>query len=139
MRARALTHATVDCSGLLGRTPLRRGQLFEPIQRGIELFRPSRPDSIETWIDVVTAFYVPTNCSGLLGRTPLRHTLLCPHESDLSDCSGLLGRTPLRRTIRIHSVNFGNILFRPSRPDSIETSGRACRRRGQRRLIVPAF
>ena len=65
--------------------------------RGEPLFRPSRPDSIET---LSVSKYTPDT---------------------YTDCSGHLGRTPLRlNCIDVHDVSF-RILFRPSRPDSIET------------------
>ena len=65
-----------DCSGLLGRTLLRRVYEFPKFafKRG-ELFRPSRPDSIETQKNYETFAYADTDCSGLLGRTLLRQAL----------------------------------------------------------------
>ena len=93
-----------DCSGLLGRTPLRQ-QILPPgrtAQRG--LFRSSRPDSIETRVSIGFSATARADCSGLLGRTPLRRV----HRG----CGG--------------QARVG--LFRSSRPDSIETLGR--RRRG---------
>ena len=63
-----------------------------------ELFRPSRPDSIET---ILTASW------GRVGTF---------------DCSGLLGRTPLRRLRSRAASPEVRTLFRPSRPDSIETN-----------------
>ena len=95
---------SANCSGLLGRTPLRQ-QILPPgrtAQRG--LFRSSRPDSIETRVSIGFSATARADCSGLLGRTPLRRV----HRG----CGG--------------QARVG--LFRSSRPDSIETLGR--RRRG---------
>ena len=65
-----------NCSGLLGRTSLRLPEFgccdFHAVPL---LFRPSRPDFIETWV---------------------RHDCFV---GDLRDCSGLLGRTSLRRLV----------------------------------------
>ena len=62
----------------------------------LALFRPSRPDFIET--------------------RSRRH--LYPVELH---CSGHLGRTSLRRVCLFLSIGAGDELFRPSRPDFIET------------------
>ena len=59
------------------------------------LFRPSRPDSIET-IRGRAAWCGHADCSGHLGRTPLRLGVHDQAIQSLSDCSGHLGRTPLR-------------------------------------------
>ena len=64
--------------------------------RGVVLFRPSRPDSIET------------------RRGPAV-------GAGAAHCSGLLGRTPLRPYIQKTGHRIYAELFRPSRPDSIET------------------
>ena len=64
---------------------------------GCGLFRSSRPDSIETSAQVEAA------------------------SSAASYCSGLLGRTPLRRELKKQQGGGGQGLFRSSRPDSIET------------------
>ena len=83
------------CSGLLGRTSLR--PCFQPCStRTRKLFRPSRPDFIETETNINRVGEVFSDCSGLLGRTSLR-----PHRLD-------------DRKIDVW-------LFRPSRPDFIET------------------
>ena len=93
----SLSFGGFHCSGLLGRTPLR------PVEHACEypvaatLFRPLRPDSIETG-------------RGRHGATPAT-----------PDCSGLLGRTPLRRAPRPRRRPLRPGLFRPLRPDSIET------------------
>ena len=64
------------------------------------LFRPSRPDFIETtdFTHLVTRSAV--YCSGLLGRTSLRRMdpEVILYYSPW-DCSGLLGRTSLRRLL----------------------------------------
>ena len=88
----------IDCSGLPGRTTLRR--LVWPVagRQGSVLFRSSRPDYIETF--GVSAFYV----------------------SSFMDCSGLPGRTTLRLgEVGVEDATEG-ALFRSSRPDYIETS-----------------
>ena len=89
-----------DCSGLLGRTLLRLPPSANLCTHQSQLFRPSRPDSIET--------------SGILGLGSL----------GTAHCSGLLGRTLLRLRCHVpaNAPSYG--LFRPSRPDSIETNGR---------------
>ena len=54
---------TADCSGLLGRTSLR---LFQRLRGGVVgglLFRPSRPDFIETYLVLV-----PVNSVSILFR-----------------------------------------------------------------------
>ena len=85
------------CSGLLGRTSLRPTSSSGPFgQLAPPLFRPSRPDFIETY----TAH------------------LLCPNEGH---CSGLLGRTSLRQSGESVDAVDHATLFRPSRPDFIET------------------
>ena len=62
------------------------------------------------------------DCSGLLGRTSLRHPLVPPLRRFSADCSGLLGRTSLRQSFLILFVILTPLLFRPSRPDFIETT-----------------
>ena len=137
-----------NCSGLLGRTPLRppppqhdaagppplfRSSRPDSIETprsgparksGNPLFRSSRPDSIETkLLSAPHMMHGRAYCSGLLGRTPLRLKLLKRfHRPRSLDCSGLLGRTPLRPYVRTTEVTVGEAsLFRSSRPDSIET------------------
>ena len=84
------------CSGLLGRTSLR---LTTPLLGGI-------PNGL---------------CSGLLGRTSLRPRPTSRSRRKTGVCSGLLGRTSLRpEPVRLHQ-NLQLKLFRPSRPDFIET------------------
>ena len=93
----ATTSNRSDCSGLLGRTSLRHTKaitseeiygwiLFRPSrpdfietenrhssgQYAPELFRPSRPDFIETHVGLNQLVDVRRDCSGLLGRTSLR-------------------------------------------------------------------
>ena len=135
------------CSGLLGRTSLRHN--VPPLVRipHSQLFRPSRPDFIET-ISGGGDDDELGHCSGLLGRTSLRlgspeaarleaHRPHCsgllgrtslrrphaPHQRPRchGNCSGLLGRTSLRREVRIGGEHAEARLFRPSRPDFIET------------------
>ena len=64
-RCAPLRRYTTYCSGLLGRTSLRQVDAFPPGLGGNVLFRPSRPDFIETVInylliplfnDIVPAF-----------------------------------------------------------------------------------
>ena len=88
----------LHCSGLLGRTSLRLGELAEVLYFEVGLFRPSRPDFIETCFSRST-FLSVYDCSGLLGRTSLRLRLLVLPPLLGSDCSGLLGRTSLRRSM----------------------------------------
>ena len=109
------------CSGLLGRTSLRRDHLKALTGAVKALFRPSRPDFIETpklssvtarlsllfrpsrpdFIETSDSKSVPSDsrfhCSGLLGRTSLRRKgTAAAATRPRSDCSGLLGRTSLR-------------------------------------------
>ena len=65
----------------------------------MRLFRPTRPDFIET--DHAHQQNQPRSkdCSGLLGRTSLRQNKLRKHKQRSSHCSGLLGRTSLRRHV----------------------------------------
>ena len=62
-----------------------------------------------------------TNCSGLLGRTSLRRLEFLGGGKGYHDCSGLLGRTSLRHKIAVNKFREPLELFRPSRPDFIET------------------
>ena len=118
-----------NCSGLLGRTPLRRDQGRQARIRPGGLFRSSRPDSIETGPRPGVVPWGAADCSGLLGRTPLRRgASLSKIPTVRPYCSGLLGRTPLRHQHVARPVNPPGGLFRSSRPDSIETS-RPCRLR----------
>ena len=79
----------MDCSGQLGRTPLRQEMGFADFES------------------------INRNCSGQLGRTPLRRFVGVDDEPGVLDCSGQLGRTPLRpiqtrvhdRTLRIVPAN----------------------------------
>ena len=142
--ARSLRWPQPHCSGLLGRTPLRPGLARRRYARRPRLFRSSRPDSIETECrgcgrkpkrrlfrssrpdSIETSRWpveacVPYNCSGLLGRTPLRRNAVAMRVLRLFHCSGLLGRTPLRHPGTAPARDLYEILFRSSRPDSIET------------------
>ena len=112
-----------DCSGLLGRTSLRLDAahgafpqdhaLFRPSRpdfietspkpapgtsKPAQLFRPSRPDFIETTNPRTWMVTLSSDCSGLLGRTSLRlvYSVALPYRSK-RHCSGLLGRTSLRQ------------------------------------------
>ena len=67
-------------------------------------------------------------CSGHLGRTPLRLQRHKIHPTPGKHCSGHLGRTPLRLTGHGNQKLTCAELFRPSRPDSIETLRRLWRR-----------
>ena len=110
-----------NCSGLLGRTSLRQQpDGVDPVCQVAELFRPSRPDFIETQ-DQRSSGGMP-------------HKLFRPSRPDFietcrggggpirwPDCSGLLGRTSLRLEAEPQEP-YGVRLFRPSRPDFIETT-----------------
>ena len=64
---------------------------------GDQLFRPSRPDFIETEYSGLYQDGGSLNCSGLLGRTSLRPGPACRGwPKPPANCSGLLGRTSLR-------------------------------------------
>ena len=90
-----------DCSGLLGRTSLRRDLNYEVVGMDcITLFRPSRPDFIETII-------VP-------GADAPERKLFRPSRPDFIE-------TPQR----FKAFKATASLFRPSRPDFIETSRRS--------------
>ena len=60
------------CSGLLDRTSLRHGARRHHYHRAGKLFRPSRPDFIETDRCRSGGGVPSRNCSGLLDRTSLR-------------------------------------------------------------------
>ena len=60
------------CSGLLGRTSLRLWEVRGGDGDGF-LFRPSRPDFIETF-HFLSQYGSIRICSGLLGRTSLRRS-----------------------------------------------------------------
>ena len=90
------TRLEPDCSGLPGRTSLRH----------------HGPKCQE--------FTLLVDCSGLPGRTSLRHAQPLTLSRSRSDCSGLPGRTSLRLN-QHHLVAVDLQLFRPSRPDFIET------------------
>ena len=63
---------------------------------GDQLFRPSRPDFIETEYSGLYQDGGSLNCSGLLGRTSLRLQVFAKLFDFIPNCSGLLGRTSLR-------------------------------------------
>ena len=136
---------STDCSGLLGRTSLRprkverlfsecrtlfrpsRPDFIETVESTIiedklyVLFRPSRPDFIET-LRIICAQSFLYHCSGLLGRTSLRREAAGVSMAVAADCSGLLGRTSLRQDRADEEFHRSDGLFRPSRPDFIETT-----------------
>ena len=85
------------------------------------LFRPSRPDFIETTRPASWDESPLIHCSGLLGRTSLRPWGRTLRKLSNSHCSGLLGRTSLRLECQLVLIAGQVILFRPSRPDFIET------------------
>ena len=92
-----VTAPAADCSGLLGRTSLRR-HVEHFFRRGPQLFRPSRPDFIET---IFRSIY----------PCQVVHTLFRPSRPDFIETPGTCSRPRIPHT-----------LFRPSRPDFIETS-----------------
>ena len=111
------------CSGLPGRTSLRRLPGVEFTGAVPVLFRPSRPDFIETAHRPLTFVMVEIHCSGLPGRTSLR-----PDAKDAARptrmlyCFGLPGRTSLRRNkINASSIAMGDCSGLPGR-----TSLRLC-------------
>ena len=118
---RQLTYS--DCSGLLGRTSLRPQLAAQLGIRDEKLFRPSRPDFIETSGDMRHTRGHLRYCSGLLGRTSLRLPVTASSSRFRAYCSGLLGRTSLRHEVIEGERPIIVGLFRPSRPDFIETSG----------------
>ena len=69
---------------------------------------------------LVKAAFRGERCSGLLGRTSLRLIHRAEMRRDSISCSGLLGRTSLRHE-ETHEDREKHTLFRPSRPDFIET------------------
>ena len=112
-----------DCSGLLGRTSLRQNCWRLPSVNIAQLFRPSRPDFIETATSPYRHRCRWRHCSGLLGRTSLRPQFASAKDWVWQDCSGLLGRTSLRPSYESETAHAtGRRLFRPSRPDFIETA-----------------
>ena len=113
----------IHCSGLLGRTSLRRQVSILSEINAFLLFRPSRPDFIETRSRHTRSSLMNQYCSGLLGRTSLRQERLNLGLRDAHlHCSGLLGRTSLRQHAARRKQTPLRALFRPSRPDFIETS-----------------
>ena len=104
-----------------------------------ELFRPSRPDSIETVGDHDVIPFRRADCSGLLGRTLLRlYSLTLSGQQKRTNCSGLLGRTLLRHHHARRGLATRCRLFRPSRPDSIETTSLGPSPRPGRTLFRPS-
>ena len=94
---------TTQQSGFMGPGYVESSQvlvksLVKAAFRGEPLFRPSRPDFIETTRTRMGRSQMLDHCSGHLGRTSLRHTSLSENICDLL-----------------------SPLFRPSRPDFIET------------------
>ena len=110
------------CSGLPGRTTLRRTWSAPSFLEKTGLFRSSRPDYIET------RAASPGLClrsSGLFrsSRPDYIETRRDggPIRWFRCHCSGLPGRTTLRLTRVEQSLDLGFRLFRSSRPDYIET------------------
>ena len=73
----------------------------------VELFRPSRPDFIETGYDsldisAITALFRPSRPDFIETRPSITFFLLL-----FSDCSGLLGRTSLRPNLPVGIVFIG--------------------------------
>ena len=119
---RILTLIRYDCSGLPGRTSLRRVEHLILLQAITRLFRSSRPDFIETAARFVEQVHRVIDCSGLPGRTSLRQVLLGHiYYAYWQNCSGLPGRTSLRRQLGATTPQNDPGLFRSSRPDFIET------------------
>ena len=112
---------TPDCSGLLGRTSLRRAT-GAVASSGRVLFRPSRPDFIET-VRPESFRFDGADCSGLLGRTSLRLEVILDHQL----LRPILFRPSrpdfIETTVAGRKPHLSSRLFRPSRPDFIETSG----------------
>ena len=118
----------MHCSGLPGRTSLRPRDLIHVLHHGEVLFRPSRPDFIETCTAQGNRIAQSSHCSGLPGRTSLRRCDTDRRQQcgGVWDCSGLPGRTSLRQPLGWSSHPRVRRLFRPSRPDFIETPRRSC-------------
>ena len=93
---------------------IETGTRFVTQRRRERLFRPSRPDFIEIHSGALIGTGSATYCSGLLGRTSLRSPQ--PRNAEERDCE----------------------LFRPSRPDFIEILAMAYTRETLE-AIVPAF
>ena len=127
-----------DCSGHLGRTSLRPSLWLHSSLGQAPLFRPSRPDFIETVLPFFFCDFSPLHCSGHLGRTSLRQKYWAKHQPIVQ----ILFRPSRPDFIETITAMFvcccKSVLFRPSRPDFIETwraaTGRRCRVR-----IVPAI
>ena len=111
----------LNCSGLLGRTSLRPPQPADIRYFPFALFRPSRPDFIETLH--LNSLY--GKFAGLFrpSRPDFIETSAMFHgtRSITMYCSGLLGRTSLRHAPLYVPALEVPLLFRPSRPDFIET------------------
>ena len=92
---------TTQQSGFIGPGDAESSQvlvksLVKAAFRGEPLFRPSRPDFIETQPGLGYPGWGMVDCSGLLGRTSLRPTTVAVEAWMAPHCSGLLGRTSLR-------------------------------------------
>ena len=113
----------MNCSGLLGRTPLRRQSWPSALVGQDALFRSSRPDSIETggYSGRHPLLRVPLFRSSRPDSIETRCDAPTPRTFPVCNCSGLLGRTPLRLRGPGEYDPQQTVLFRSSRPDSIET------------------
>ena len=103
----------------------------------LRLFRPSRPDFIETFelrglSKTECLLFRPSRPDFI--ETSGTHT----HPPPRSCCSGLLGRTSLRQFTESCFRNLLYMLFRPSRPDFIETL-MATVYAAAAVMVVPAF
>ena len=90
------------CSGLLGRTSLRLNHYAQLVTPATRLFRPSRPDFIETLHNQHRAA-PDAPCLFRPSRPDFIETQsIAPHGwTQISPvCSGLLGRTSLRQASR---------------------------------------
>ena len=111
-----------DCSGLLGRTSLRHTARERREEKWDDCSGLLGRTSLRLVYNVIN-FTIYNDCSGLLGRTSLRRGIACRSRCRGADCSGLLGRTSLRPFEHAErSENRTPRLFRPSRPDFIETA-----------------
>ena len=110
-----------NCSGLPDRTTLRPFLMVSRSWRISALFRSSRPDYIETSASKARFLRSCHYCSGLPDRTTLRLSKQPVFCCFTIYCSGLPDRTTLRLDAGQVGDEFGDGLFRSSRPDYIET------------------
>ena len=111
----------LDCSGLLGRTSLRLRRQWLRVRIRVDYSGLLGRTSLRQNVIADHNFRVNPHCSGLLGRTSLRRLDHQPHPHHAPHCSGLLGRISLRQSLEKLSRQDLKQLFRPSRPDFIET------------------